>query len=132
MADQRAQRRQDSNIGGGKGSDREIAGASTGRLLRQPASVIDAAEDIAGLAQEDAAGVRQGDVVATAIEKRHANLAFQLADLLAERWLRRMQPCRSTREVQLLGDRHEIAQMPQFHPHRLDGMPENGNPHGHG
>jgi hypothetical protein len=41
--------------------------------------------------------------------------------------LRRVQTARGTREVQFLGDRHEVPQMPQFHPERLDGTAKNRN-----
>ena len=124
---ERAQWRKDSDVGCRKGSDRQIAGAPSGGLLRESPRMLDATEDVFRLAQEDAAGVRQRDVMAAPIEQRDANLRFELADLLAERWLRRVQPGRGAREVQFVGHRHEVPQMPQFHPDRLDGAAKNRN-----
>jgi hypothetical protein len=39
--------------------------------------------------------------------------------------LRRVQPGRGAREVQLFGDRQEVPQMAQLHPDRLDGATKN-------
>jgi hypothetical protein len=44
--------------------------------------------------------------------------------------LRRVQPGGSTREIQFFGHRHEVPQMPQLHPDRLDGAAKNRNPEG--
>ena len=77
--DERAQWRKDSDVGRRKGSDRQIAGAPSGRLLRQPARMLDATEDVFRLAQEDAAGVRQRHVVTAPIEQRDANLRLRAA-----------------------------------------------------
>ena len=125
---ERAQWRKDSDVGRRKGSDRQIAGAPSGRLLREPPRMLDATEDVLRLAQEDAAGVRQRHVMTAPIEERDANLRFELPDLLAERRLRGVQPGGGAREVQLVGHRHEVPQMPQFHPERLDGDGEESQP----
>ncbi len=85
--DERAQWRKDSDIGCRKGSDRQIAGAPSGRLLREPPRMLDATEDVFRLAQEDTTGVRQRHVMAAPFEERDADLRFELADLLAERRL---------------------------------------------
>ena len=87
--------------------------------------MLDATEDVFRLAQERAAGICQRDVMTAPIEQRDANLHLEVADLLAERWLRRVQPGRGAREVQFLGHRHEVPQMPQFHADRLDGAEKN-------
>ena len=118
----------DSDVGCRKGSYRQIAGAPSGGLLRESARMLDATKDVFRLAQEGAAGARQRDVVAAPIEQRDANLHLELADLLAERWLRRVQSSRGAREVQFFGHRHEVPQMPQLHPDRLDGAAKNRNP----
>ena len=102
-----------------------IAGASSGRLFREPPRVLDATEDVFRLAQERAAGICQRDVMTAPIEQRDANLHLELANLLAERGLRRVQPGRGPREVQFFGDGQEVPQMPQFHPIRLDGPVKN-------
>ena len=85
--DERAQWRKNTNVGGRKGSDRQIAGAASGGLLREPARMLDPAEDVFRLAQEGAAGIGQRHVVTAAIEQGNANLSFELANLLTERGL---------------------------------------------
>ena len=90
--------------------------------------MLDATKDVFRLAQEGAAGAGQRDVVTAPIEQRDTNLHLQLADLLAERWLRCVQPGRGAREIQFFRDRHEVPQMPQLHPDRLDGAAKNRNP----
>ena len=90
--------------------------------------MVDATEDVFRLAQEGAAGARQRDVVTAPIEQGDANLRLEVANLLAERGLRRVQSGRGAREIQFFGHRHEVPQMPQFHPDRLDGTAKNRNP----
>jgi hypothetical protein len=89
--------------------------------------MLDAPKDVFRLAQEGAAGARQRDVMTTPIEERDANLHLELADLLAERRLRRVQAGRGAREIQFFGHRHEVPQMPQLHADRLDGAADNRN-----
>ena len=125
---ERAQCRKDSDVGCRKGSYRQIAGAPSGGLLRESACILDATENVFRLAQEGAAGARQRDVMTAPIEQRDANLHLELADLLAERRLRRVQSARGAREIQFFRDRHEVPQMPQLHPDRLDGAEKNRNP----
>jgi hypothetical protein len=62
------------------------------------------------------------------IEERDANLRLELPDLLAERRLRGVQPGRGAGEVQLVGHRDEVPEMPEFHPGRLNGAAKNRNP----
>jgi len=93
--------------------------------------MLDATEDVFRLAQEGAAGARQRNVMTAPIEQRDANLPLELADLLAERWLRRVQSGRGAREIQFFGHRHEVPQMPQLHPDSLDGAVKNRNPGTH-
>ena len=112
---ERTQDWKDPNIGGGKRSDRQIAGASSGCLLRQTPGMIEASEDVFRFAQEHATGVGQRHVMAAPIEKRDANGCFELTDLLAQRRLRGVEPCGGAREVQLVGHRHEVPEMTQFH-----------------
>jgi len=90
--------------------------------------MLDATEDVFRLAQERAAGISQRDVMTAPIEQGDTNVLLKLANLLAERRLRGVQPGRSARKVQLFGHRHEVPQMPQFHPERLDGAAKNRNP----
>jgi len=89
--------------------------------------MLDATEDVFRLAQEGAAGIGQRHEMTAAIEQRNANRHLELANLLAERGLRGIESVGGTREVQLVGHRHEVPQMPQFHPERLNGAAKNRN-----
>src|SRR5258705_4039678 len=61
-------------------------------------------------------GGGQFDAVHAAAHQLDANLEFEIADLAAQRRLRRVQPFFSReREAALLGDRDEIAKVPQLH-----------------
>jgi hypothetical protein len=115
---QRAQRRQDADIGRRKGPDREIAGAASRGLLRQPAGMLDPAENVFGLAQEDTPGVGQRHVMAAALEQGDPDRRLELADLLAERRLGGVEPRGGAGEAQFVGHRHEVPQVPQFHRHK--------------
>ena len=55
------------------------------------------------------------DAAAGPLEERGPELALELADLLAERRLRQVQPPGGDREVQRLGNGDEIAQVAEFH-----------------
>jgi hypothetical protein len=75
----------------------------------------------------DTAGVRQRHVMTAPVEERDANLRLELPDLLAERRLCGVQLGRGAREVQLVGYRDEVPEMPEFHPGRLDADARVGN-----
>jgi hypothetical protein len=49
------------------------------------------------------------------MQQRRPHLLFELTYLQAQRRLLDSEPSRRPGEVPLLGDRHEIAQMPEFH-----------------
>ena len=62
------------------------------------------------------ARLRQVYAAGAAHQQRHADLLFEIADLPAERRLRRMQPALGrNRQAALFGHGNEIAQMSQFH-----------------
>ena len=87
------------------GSDRRDHGRrALGRSQRPPC-----------LGQERAARGCQLDVTAVAPEQLDPELALEPAHLLGERRLRHLQPHGGTAEVQLLGHRHERAQMSQLY-----------------
>ena len=89
--------------------------------------MVETTEDVFRFAEEGAAGIRQRHVMTTPIEERDAHLRLELADLLAERRLRGVQTGRGAREIQLVGDRDEVPEMPELHPGRLDGDARVGN-----
>jgi hypothetical protein len=66
--------------------------------------------------EEDSAGIGQLDATGAARQQLCAHLVFQVADLTAERRLRRVQPpLGGDREAALLCNSDEIAEMTQFH-----------------
>ena len=68
------------------------------------------------MVEKGAPGGGQFDAVDAAVQELNADLVFQITDLATERRLRRMQPFFSRdREASSLGDRDEIAEVPQLH-----------------
>jgi len=70
-----------------------------------------------GVLVEDAAGRRQLDSARRALDERRADALLELPHLRAERLLGQMQPLRRAREVQLLRDGDEGAQVTQLEAH---------------
>ena len=75
------------------------------------------AQDRLGVGQEGAAGVGQADAARMAHEQGGVDLALERADLLAERRLLHAQLLGRARDVALMGDGDEVAEMAQFHGH---------------
>ena len=73
---------------------------------------IDVQQDSTHFEQEHLAGFSQLYAVGGAIKERDAEFSFQAFDLLGEWRLRNIQQLRRTGEIQLLGYRHEIPQVP--------------------
>lgn len=69
---------------------------------------------LAGLLQEDLAGQRELDRAPAAIEQSGAHQRLQVEDLLAQPRLGDAEPLRGAAEVPLLGQGHEVAQVPQL------------------
>jgi hypothetical protein len=69
--------------------------------------------------EEQLAGLGRHDLLADALEQRLAHLVFELPDLMAQRRLGHVHPLGSPREAEVLGQAHEIPQVPQLHanPH---------------
>ncbi len=81
-------------------------------------------QQLPGLVQEVLAAWREGDVAAVAQQQATAEVVLQLADLLGQRRLADEQPGRCPAEVQLLGDRDEVAHQPEVEIHPvLPGRP---------
>jgi hypothetical protein len=68
-------------------------------------------EEVPGGGKQSGAAVGQLDAAAGAAKELHAEASLQSLDLLAERRLRDAEACGRASEVQLLGDRDEVAQM---------------------
>jgi hypothetical protein len=82
--------------------------------LRRPARLSLGREHGSCVLEEGGARVGQANAMARPNEELDTELAFQLADLLRERWLSDVQPFGRASEVQLLGDRDEVAKMAEF------------------
>ena len=61
----------------------------------------------------------QLDAAGRALEQARADALLELPDLRAQRRLRQVQPLGRAREVELLGDRDERAQVPELDVHRV-------------
>ncbi len=61
------------------------------------------------------AGVGEPHTAAVALEQLHPELGLEPADLLAQRRLGDVQALRGPTEVELVGNRGEVAQMAQLH-----------------
>ena len=75
-------------------------------------------QDLPRLDQEHRPGSSQRDVVRAAVDEADAQLTFEPLHLLAQRRLDDVLPLRCPAEVQLLGQRHEIAELAQLHTRR--------------
>jgi hypothetical protein len=73
----------------------------------------------ARVGQQGLAGRGQPDPAPVAEEQALAELGFQAVDLLADGRLRDRDAVGGAGEVALLGDRHEVGELPQFHKQSL-------------
>ena len=87
-----------------------MAGAVT-RVPGGPPCHLGVVQHASRLRQEGGAGVRQRDAPLASIEQPHPKLVLELADLFADSWLRYVQPLGGAAEMQLLGDRDEVAKL---------------------
>jgi hypothetical protein len=92
----------------GRGAAARQFGGHLPRLLRR-------GEHRSRLGQEAFAGRGEPDPPGRPVEELHAEVAFEPADLLADRGLDDVQPLRRAGEVQLLGHRREVGQLPELH-----------------
>ena len=70
------------------------------------------------LDQEHRPGSGQRNMVRAALDEADPQLTFQPLHLLAQRRLHDVLPLRSPAEMQLLGQRHEVAELTQLHARR--------------
>src|SRR5262249_1003198 len=120
----------DARVGGGEGAkqageapvgqgvdqaDGEAAGEQTAERRHRLAAALGRLQRGPRVRQQGLAGRCQRNPAPAADEQVLAQLAFQPADLLADRRLRDRDPLGRAREVALLGDGHEVAELPQLH-----------------
>ena len=77
--------------------------------------MIDLGKDRAGIGQERLAGVGRLDAARLAAEQLRAELAFERPHLLAQRRLLDAEPLGRPRDLSLLGDGDEVAQVAKLH-----------------
>ena len=82
-----------------------------GRAAGDRGGAVRVRQDLPRLGQEHRPGSSQPDMVGAALQQAYSQLTFQPLDLLAQRRLDDMLPLRCPAEVQLLGQRHEIAEL---------------------
>ena len=88
-----------------------VAGRAAEHRLLHPRRL---GEEIAGGGQQRGAAVGQLDAASGAAKQLHAEARFEPLDLLAERGLGDPEACGRAPEVQLLGDRDEVAQVSEL------------------
>jgi hypothetical protein len=107
--------RQDADLRGLGASDRQHTGFAPPRQPGHPGRPFDVSEDPPRFRQERPAGIGELYLSRGAQQKLHLDLFLQLADLLTERRLRDVEPLGRATEVELIGQRHEIAEVPKLH-----------------
>jgi hypothetical protein len=72
--------------------------------------------------KENASGLSQLDATRLAAKELDVELGFDCLDPLAERRLLHAQPLGSSRDVALLGNGHELTEVPQLYSHTESNM----------
>ena len=106
--------RRDVERGGGEQPDGQLAGLPGRRPARRAQRVVHAGQQRRrGLEQRPPRG-REVDAACGALQQPRPDAQLELADLRAQRGLREVEPLGRAREVELLGDRDERAQVPEL------------------
>ena len=100
-------------------ADRQPAGLDPGERLQLGLRGVELGQRPARAGDEQLAGLRHRDAARRALDERHAELRLEAADLLRERRLRDVLARGGAREVALVGERDEIAQLAQIHAFSL-------------
>jgi hypothetical protein len=77
--------------------------------------LVGGGQQVGGVGEQRGAGPGQLDPSRAAHEQRPADLALERADLGAQRRLGQAQPRGRSREMELLGDRDEVAELTEVH-----------------
>ena len=96
-----------------------MAGVHPAQRLQLGARRLELGQHPARPDDEDLAGVGQRHVAGGALHQRQPDLVLEPADLLRQRGLGDVLALGRAREVQLLGERDQVAQLAQFHNVRL-------------
>ena len=109
------QRREVEAAGRAHRPDHHAAGAQPGQLGQLLPRRVDLGERAARALGQQLAGGRQRDVPRRPVDEREPDLVLEPLDLLRERRLGDVEPRRGAREVALVVERDEVAQLPQLH-----------------
>jgi len=101
------------------GSDRHPPRADARQLGELGFARVDLRERSARALDEDLPGLGERRPPRGAVDEREADLGLEPADLLRERGLRDVLTLGSAREVALVGERDEVAQLSQLHSESL-------------
>ena len=106
---------QHAGLGSVAESDRKTADLSV-PALRAVATALSVSWRIAArLLEKSLARLRQRDEMSRSVEEIDAQLALEVLNLMGQRGLRDVELLRGSPEVELIGDRNEVAQVPKFH-----------------
>ena len=100
-------------------ADHDAAGPDARELGQLGRGRLDLRERAPRTGHQPLPGRGQGDVPRGAVDERDADLVLEALDLLRERGLRDVQARRRAREVPLVGERDQVAQLAQFHMEHL-------------
>jgi hypothetical protein len=106
---------EDVQLGGGHVSDDELPDLSTGRSARNLCRACRLSQRRSRFDKERSARVRQEDAAARPMEEGNAEIAFEYADLLTQRWLRDVKAPRGSTEVALFSHGDEVPEVPELH-----------------
>jgi hypothetical protein len=82
---------------------------------RLPAQFVDLLQQYPGAGQQCRPGRGQDDRTAVAVEQQHPEITLQGLDLLGQRRTGDTQALGGAAEVQLVGDRDEVARLAELH-----------------
>ena len=103
-------------VGGGvHESDPQRSRATVSMLLHEAVRVVGLGKEAQRAGIQQRSGVGEADATSAAIEEHRVELAFEQADLLAERRLRHVEALGGPPEVQFLGNRHEVSKPLKVH-----------------
>ena len=102
---------------GWNGAEGDAARLAACRAPCSYGRTFDGGKNPFGIGEEGAAGVGQADAARMAQQQRRADLAFERADLLAERRLLHVQFLGRAGHMTFASDGDEIAEVSQFHVH---------------
>ena len=96
-------------------ADRDVSGLHAAQPLQLAMRRLELCEDPPRSGDQELARIGDRDAPGGALSEREADLVLKATDLLGERRLGDVLTGRGSREALLLRERHEIAQLAQFH-----------------